>query len=257
MRNLLICEGSTDLLLIQHFLEKTTEWEYVDRKMHNQLGLINFTNKAMYKWFRKKGVESYLCIYAAKGCTNIPKVLNELWSINLSVMEKEKLFGKVIILTDNDEIETQTTFLNNISQVLKDGNCECNDLTINEWNLVQYNWFAEEIDIEVLPLIIPFETTGAIEDFLLNALKQRSEQEDPVNKLVSRIVDECCNFIDTLDGGRDYLTKRRERTKARFTSVFVVLTPTDAFAERKSLLQSVPWEEYQEVQVAFKELIKI
>lgn len=257
MRNLLICEGSTDLLLIQHFLEKTTNWEYVDKKMHSQLGLIDIKNKAIYKWFRKKGEENYLCIYAAKGCANIPKVLEELWVLNLSAMEREKLFGKIIILTDNDEVDTQVIFLNNIAQVLKNGNCELNDLVGNEWNSIQYKSLDGNIGIEVLPLIIPFETTGAIEDFLLNALKQKSEQDDPDKKLVSKIVDECCNFINNLDGGGLYLNKRRERTKARFTSVFVVLTPTDAFTERKNLLQSVPWEEYKEVQVAFKELSEI
>ncbi|WP_305453648.1 DUF3226 domain-containing protein [Bacillus mycoides] len=256
MRNLLICEGSTDLLLIQYFLEKTTSWEYVEKNMYDQFELTRFGNKALYKWFRKKEEEIYLCIYAAKGCTNIPNVLREMWFINLTEMEKEKLFGRIIILTDNDEIETQETFLDNITQVLTEGNCECNAFSINNWNEVRYNWFVESVNIELLPLIIPFETTGAIEDFLLNALKKKSELEDP-DKLISKIVDECCSFIDNLDGGERYLSKRRERTKARFTSVFVVLTPTDAFAERKNLLQSVPWEEYQEVQIAFKELSKI
>ncbi|HIW34777.1 MAG TPA: hypothetical protein IAA29_18530 [Candidatus Paenibacillus intestinavium] len=256
MRNILICEGSTDLLLTQYFLEKTTDWEYVDKKMYDQLGLVRFRDIKLYKWFRKKNEENYLCICAARGSSNIPNVLKNIWELNLSEMDKERLFGKVILLTDNDELETEQIFLNNISKVLEDGKCECNEFVINNWNEVRYNWFVESVTIEFLPLIVPFETTGAIEDFLLSALKEKSELEDS-DKVVSKIVDNCCEFINNLDCGERYLTKRRERTKARFTSVFVVLTPTDAFAERKNLLQSVPWEDYQEVQIAFKELTKI
>lgn len=253
MKNILICEGSTDLLLIQHFLEKTSNWIYVEKKQYDQLNLTKFKNKAFYKWFRKSDEEVYLCIYAAKGCANIPNVLQDICLLNSSVMESEELFSKIIIITDNDEENTEEEFLKNITQILSDDKHEFDKILVNDWNNIKYQTLSEEVNIELLPLIIPFDTTGAIEDFLLNALKKKSERDDP-DKLISKIVDECCGFIDSLDGGGKYLTKRREITKARFTSVFVVLTPTDAFKERKNLLQSVPWEEYLEVQNVFEKL---
>lgn len=256
MRNLLICEGSTDLVLIQYYLEKTTEWEYVKQEDYGMYDLNSFNKGDVYKWFQKRGEENYLCIFAAKGCSKIPKVLNDLWFLNKNQMRRENLFSKVIVITDNDEEDTEKLILGSVSEVFLNNECRYEQINSNEWNNINYNWLEEEVSISFLPMIIPFDTTGAIEDFLLQALKKKSEQEDP-NKLISKIVDECSDFIENLDVRDSYLTKRRERTKAKFTSVFVVLTPADAYSKRKKLLQSVPWEEYHDVQHAFRELHRI
>lgn len=256
MKSLLICEGSTDLLLIQYFLEKTYDWEYINQNQYEIMGLSQFKKVKLCKWFRKKSDSNFLCICAAGGSTQIPSVLNLLLSFNNNQLEKEDLFEKIVILTDNDDETTETTFLEKINTIFIENAFSINNISSNNWNTGVFNWFGENIEFQLLPLVIPFETTGAIEDFLLTSLKEQSENEDP-DKTISHIVDQCVNFINSLDCKNKYLTRRREKTKARFTSVFVVLTPIEAFAERRKLLQSIPWEEYQNVQEAFKEFDKL
>jgi hypothetical protein len=44
MKNIIICEGSTDLVLIQYYLEKTYAWKYIEEGNYKNYddGLINF-----------------------------------------------------------------------------------------------------------------------------------------------------------------------------------------------------------------------
>ncbi|WP_281486967.1 DUF3226 domain-containing protein [Lysinibacillus sphaericus] len=254
MKCVLICEGSTDLVLIQYFLEKTYNWEYIPQNRHNDLDLNKFNRAKEFKWFKQTSENKFLCIVAAGGSTQISYQLEQLLLRNSAVMEKDLLVDKIILLTDNDDENTEVEILDNVKSVFDEKNITSGDLQNNNWNVVNYDWVGENVSLEFLPLIIPFETTGAIEDFLLNALKTESLCSDGV---ISNIIDECRRFIENLDCQGRYLTKRREKTKAKFTSVFVVLTPADAFAERKNLLQSVPWEEYQHVQTAFEKLALI
>lgn len=102
-------------------------------------------------------------------------------------------------------------------------------------------------------MIIPFEETGAIETFLLDALCETSEKEDEL-KTDKIVVEQCRTFIDNINCNGKYLSHRREKTKAKFETVFVVMTPSDAFNQRQSILRAVPWENYETVQIGFKQL---
>ena len=136
-----------------------------------------------------------------------------------------------------------------------------NNIEHNSWNEATYSdSFQEKVQevsrVVFLPLIIPFEQTGAIETFLLDALCETSEKEDDlrVDKLV---IEQCRSFIDNINCNGKYLAHRRERTKAKYNTVFVVMTPADAYNQRQSILRSVPWEKYETVQNGFKELCKL
>ena len=127
----------------------------------------------------------------------------------------------------------------------------------NTWNNSTYtNDIFDTSRIELLSLIIPFEDTGAIETFLLNALCIESEKSDP-EKVDKEIINQCSHFIDTIDCKGKYLKHRREKTKAKFDTAFVVMTPAEAFNQRQTLLRSIPWEQYEIIQTSFKQLGKL
>ena len=90
-------------------------------------------------------------------------------------------------------------------------------------------------------LIIPFETTGAMETFLLKCI---SEQDD----YGARIIQKSENFVDSVDEEQRYLKKRRYITKAKFDVYFSVRTAADQFLERQNILKNVEWENYIKVQ---------
>lgn len=258
MKNVIICEGSTDLTLIQYFLEKVHNWEYIDKKEHREFedGIINKINNCNYlKWFKHEN-GNIMAIIAAGGVSKIKNVLESV--LDLNKLGTIKAFDKIIIISDRDEIKTEQDFIDEMGEAFSRFGVNFNEEIINNhWNTTTYmNDIQDERCIEFLPLIIPFEDTGSIEIFLLNALCKESEENDPL-KVDKHVIEQCVNFIDNIDCKGKYLRRRRHITKAKFDTVFVVMTPAEAFSQRQTLLRNIPWEDYKEIQVGFKKLDKL
>lgn len=61
------------------------------------------------------------------------------------------------------------------------------------------------------------------------------------------MIDEINTFVENIDSENRYLRKRRHKTKAKFYVYFSIRTPLDQFVERRNILKSIPWEEYEEI----------
>lgn len=254
MISIIICEGVTDLVLLQYFLEKRYDWTYIKDKDFSRYSEImpSLGSNKNTKWLRK-GDNNFMCIKSAGGCGKICNVLNNILEINTT--DFYHFFNNIAILTDNDDIDTPANFLSQITDTFNNFHISFqSDVLNNEWNETMIkNSMEESVSINLLPLIIPFDENGAIETFLLNSIKQHSNDNDP--KLVDKlVVEQCINFINTIDCKDKYLKRRRDKTKAQFDTVFVVMTPADAFNNRRELLRNIPWEEYELVQQSFSKL---
>ena len=58
MRNAIVCEGMTDLTLIQYYMEKVNKWEYINKKDLDKVKEVNFFKSN--RNFMKNGTS--LCI---------------------------------------------------------------------------------------------------------------------------------------------------------------------------------------------------
>ena len=126
-----------------------------------------------------------------------------------------------------------------------------NPINNDEWiNVSCLNGRQIEINFNILLLIIPFEETGAIETFLLNAIAKKDFYD-------KSMIDEINTFVENIDKEERYLRKRRHKTKAKFDVYFSIRTPLDQFVERRNILKSIPWEEYEEIQNSFRKLNQI
>ena len=88
--------------------------------------------------------------------------------------------------------------------------------------------------MELLLLVIPFEDTGAMETFLLNAIANDSAYD-------AEIIRKGNQFVEEVDKERKYLTKRRYITKSKFDVYFSIRTAAEQFVERQNILKRVPW----------------
>ncbi len=95
--------------------------------------------------------------------------------------------------------------------------------------------------------MIPFEDTGAMETFLLDAIGKA----DPYD---AKIISDCNQFVDNVDKKKKYLNKRRYITKAKFDVYFSVRTAAEQFVERQNILKNIPWEDYTSIQKSFEKL---
>ncbi|HVJ50267.1 hypothetical protein [Desulfitobacterium sp.] len=230
-----------------------------DHKKYSKL-IDKFNDDARnVKWFKHFN-GSLLCIRSAGGVSKIPTILEQV--LDLNQLGSFSKYERILVISDRDEVGTEQKFITDLSVKFKNFNVVFSSyIEHNSWNKATYSDVLKEESqevsrVEFLPLIIPFEETGAIETFLLDGLCENSEKEDEL-KTDKIIIEQCRTFIDNINCNEKYLCHRREKTKAKFQTVFVVRTPADDFNQRQSLLRSVPWERYETVQNGFKQFSRL
>jgi len=161
----------------------------------------------------------------------------------------EDIYGNIVVICDRDEKNTVEDFDIKFSACFADLSIShSEDIDNDIWiHCSSTNARGDNINFRVLLLVIPFEETGALETFLLNAISKSADYD-------KRVISECNGFVDIVDNESRYLTKRRYRTKAKFDVYFSIRTPLEQFNQRREILRGVPWENYEDVQNSFRKL---
>ena len=109
MNSILLCEGSTDFVLLQYFMREVYAWE--DKRRG-----VNFLRPS--RRFQKDGKE--MVIGGTGGSSQIiPKFQKIIESNRLSSFATE-YYQNIAIVTDRDEISTEADFLQRIKEILQD-----------------------------------------------------------------------------------------------------------------------------------------
>lgn len=241
MRSVILCEGSTDFVLLQYYMRKVHGWEY--KKNDNVLIKGYKARKCVLKKDR-----SELNIIGCGGCSRIPEGLQFILDSN-SLSAEDEAYDRIVIITDRDEVETESEFETIIATELGKQQIEWkDDISNDKWIDFHYeNGQGDHCNAKILLLVIPFEDTGAMETFLLDAVGKADSYD-------AQIISDCNQFVDNVDNQKKYLNKRRYITKAKFDVYFSVRTAAEQFVERQNILKNIPWEDYAEIQNSFKKL---
>lgn len=241
MRSVILCEWSTDFVLLQHFMRRTYQWEYKSNKQ------INIAGQSARECTLQKD-DNTVSIIGCGGCNRLIPCLNYELMLN-SVSALGEAYDKIVIITDRDEVLTEQEFSEQIEYQIKVYNGKYSGLiTNNEWMEFSFiNGYGDELKTKLLMLVIPFEETGAMETFLLNAIAEQDEYD-------KYIINQCNAFVDNVDNQRKYLNKRRYITKAKFDVYFSVRTSAEQFNERRNIIKNVAWEKYPLIQNSFDKL---
>lgn len=242
MKSIIICEGSTDFALLQYFMRKVYNWE------DSRLTTIRQSTEH-FKVIRTftKG-EDILSIGGGGGSGRI--ITNFEYVLDVNQMSSQMdMFHRIVVVTDRDEIGTEAVFVRRIEEIFEEKGITISESICNDrWiTCVCENGHGREITFQVLLLVIPFEDTGAMETFLLNALAMNDSYD-------AEIISKCNYFVDTIDYERRYLNRRRYITKSKYDVYFSVRTAADQFVERHNILKNIPWEEYTYIQTSFQKL---
>lgn len=110
--------------------------------------------------------------------------------------------------------------------------------------------FGKVCEIEILGLVIPLESEGALERVLLDSLKEKSPEREIV---------ECSErFIDEIkDCAKAYINKPRLELKAKLGVTFAVLSPMKVFTYIDELIKTVEWEKYTHIKNTFGKMIEM
>ena len=244
MKSIILCEGSTDFVLLQYFMRKVYKWqdkETGEGPMGKRINPIRTLSKGIDK----------LSIGGCGGSSGILPAMDYIMEFNSLAAEGEE-YDKVVIITDRDEETTESEYIKGIEKILRDKQIiSSENICNNEWiKCIYKNGHGKERILFILLLVIPFETTGAMETFLLNCISEKEEYD-------AKIIQKSKEFVNSVDKEKRYLSKRRYITKAEFDVYFSIRTPVDQFPERQYILKNIEWENYVKIQEDFKKLEKL
>lgn len=243
MKSIILCEGGTDLTLIQYFMEKVNEWKYHS----NRPKLFDLEQQ---KRFKKE--DKILEIGATGGCSEIPKYFSKILAYQRIGSNFEERYENIVIITDNDEIDTFDNMKATLEKLFNEHSVTVeNNIANDNWiNCSCENGAQDIINFRVLLLIIPFDEEGALETFLLKAIASNDEYDN-------EIIEKGNDFVENADSERRYLSKRRYVTKAKLDVYFSIRTSVEQFTERQNILKNINWEDYEYIRNSFKKLREI
>ena len=242
MKSIIICEGETDFVFLQHYMKKVNGW--TDSKQKPNPSFISSVNNSFSRDFIRNS--DMLTIISCGGCGNIKTVFEEVIRKNQNEIFDEERYAKIVILTDNDEKGIEEKIVSELNAASGNStqikNNTWTDLTFTDTTQNQFN-------SELLLLIIPFDENGALETFLLNSIA-KSDSYD------AEIIRKANDFVDNADPQLKYLNHRGFVTKAKLYAYFAIrIEPSvNQFRQRQDILKSVPWEQYENIRDCFKEL---
>lgn len=240
MNSLILCEGKTDCILLQYYLEKVHLWKYKDRNG------IRIERKCWSNCFVKD--KHTLNIAETKGCSKLVQGL--LYAIKRNEMaapgSTNDFYDKIVIFTDNDDNNVPNKMISDIYNGISETSVSfVNPIKSGIWNKGTLMGIDGNKEFELLLLFIPFDENGALETYLLNCIG-KSDMYD------KQIIEKGNYFVDTIDPESRYLTQRRLKTKAKFDVYFSVRTSAEQYAQRQNILREVDWENYETIRNDFK-----
>lgn len=241
MNSIILCEGPTDFVLLQYFMRKAYGWEDLKNQVHTLQG------KVAKSRVLTRG-EDKLTIAGCGGASKVLPLMDYVLERN-SLSANDEAYDKIVLITDRDEIETEDNFLDRMSEIVMERGLQGDTAPGNDtWSQHTYiNGQGREKTVMILLLVIPFEATGAMETFLLNAISDHDDYDADMIKKGNL-------FVEEVDPEKRYLTKRRYVTKAKFDVYFSVRTAAEQFAERQNVIKNVEWEKYVLIQKSFRKL---
>lgn len=177
-------------------------------------------------------------IWSVNGCSNFSKSI-DYFNEYLSITDLK--IAKIIYMIDRDLYENNEDLLKNFKRTPHQ------DIDCHFKNFNYVNGFKKEISFKAMVLIIPSDTPGALETVFLNELK-KSDTERKI------IVEHTESFVDSFDQKslKNYLTRNREKLKAKFLTVLSLIEPIRSFDKVDALIKSFNWHESEEINQIFK-----
>lgn len=245
MKSIIICEGETDFVFLQHFMKKVNGWN--NSKQKPNPSFISSVDNSRSRDFIKNA--DMLTIISCGGCGNIKTVFEEVIRKNQNEIFDEERYSKIVILTDNDEEGVEAKIVSELNAA--SGNST--QIKNNTWTDLSFTDATQnQFTSQLLLLIIPFDENGALESFLLESISKENTYD-------AEIIKKAKEFVDNADPEKRYLSHRGFVTKARLYAYFAIrIEPTvNQFRQRQNVLTNVPWEKYENVRTVFKELKKL
>lgn len=249
MRSLILCEGFDDVLIIGYFLNKTDGWIFEHNGKFSELyDLPKMDGKREVVEVYKKS-NSVLGIWAVGGKDSFDEAYKFVKSNN--ELHPEEGIEKLFIILDRDELEINETLVILREKLNQCGIC-VNTLVNHENAAYHYEIDEEMYTIDIIPVIIPFDKTGALETVLLDGIAETGEEEKYIVECAKKYVE---HFVSSEQLSK-YLRHARLILKAKLSATISITNPDRSTNIFDKLLTSWPWEETDAVKRHFNTISK-
>lgn len=238
MRSIIICEGSTDAILLSYYLNKVSGWEFC-KKAPEHLDIKQNEFDQSINWYKRDDDRLLICGVGGKD-----KISSFFKEKILSPMVKSDAFSKIVLVLDRDDKSTESIEAH-ASHLFKPIVTEIKN---NTWISNTYvDAFGIHKVVTSLLIAIPEEHQGALETLMLEAIA-----EDPYD---AAIVKDAGDFVDKMQKSASrYIPNNRMRLKAHLGVTWAVQYPEKVFKLIDEQIRSVSWENSQVLRNCFRQL---
>ena len=244
MRGLILCEGFDDVLILGYYLFKTQGWVYDPKGVFSKLyDLPKIDTKRQTVEVYKRGAD-LIGIWAVGGKDSFNEAYKFVHRVN-SLNPKEGI-DKIFIIADRDKGNIEEC-LDSLREKMNVCGLQVTNLYNHQVNQDIYEIEGEKYSVEIVPIVIPFEQTGALETVLTEGIAETGEEE--------QYIVECANeyIAKILDSGRlhKYLQHERLVLKAKLSAVISITNPDRSTNLFDKVLMSWEWEKKEVVKKHF------
>lgn len=249
MNTIILCEGFDDAYILGYYLHKTNGWVRVDSPNFPENYKFPKVNK------RNQGIEYYekghnkLAIWSVGGNESYDKAFKFIARTNAE--HPDIGISNLFVLSDRDDLSIEER-LSNISTTLAKYEISISRLLNNEPTVYTYSIEDESYELNIIPIVIPFDDEGALETILMNAIKESTDED-------GFIVNQAYRYVEDIKQNRivtSYLQKSRLILKAKFSSVISITNPDRSTTTFNNLLMSHDWERSKSIKMHFSAIDK-
>lgn len=225
MKTIILCEGTTDLLMIQFVLQYKYGWNYK--------GFVEnvVTNRLLRRDLVKD--DSTVEVRSCGGIMSIPNEMKKLQDQMEHATKENEIYSKIIVMIDHDSVSSNKIFLDKMNEVLGTAFCESDINTECKWCI--RNLIFEDIELGLFIKCIPETDIGSIENVMLEALA--------TDKIESDLISDSAEFIKGVAQRQErYLQKKSRIYKAIFNTYFSIRAPEEKYDERAKILKAFDWK---------------
>lgn len=255
MKSIIFCEGKDDQYILGYYLHNSTT---------SLSNCWNYSKEAKFsKYFNIKKISSTTTIYnngkndIAIICTGGKENLeSKLKNIQIAISSFPTEIEKLVIMLDRDDDNIDLS-LNYVKNIIINSGLQ---LVTNSFKLINnseniiyfYDDNEEKSQITIIPIIIPFDESGAIETLLMKGIADKDEEHCYIVESAKKYIDELLSsgFV------KSFLTHRRLNIKAKFSSTIAVTNPDRSTATYDALLTSFDWYNMESIKKHFNILVE-
>lgn len=233
MTELILVEGVSDVQLISYYLQNVYGWNY---EKTNKLRIDPRDKNEHIESLSKDGNQLILCGVGGNG-----KFAHFVKQHCINNMMVEQEISSLVVVTDRDEDSTAK-----IAGTIKSSFENINiSFRAGEWikNEIEDS-FGQKKFIDTYLLIIPPNQKGALENVIIDALKEIPEE--------TKLIQEVIQFIDSLKKGIvPELNQINKANKATVGTFFSVRHPKQAMRNFGAFISKIDWSKSESLKKLF------